>query len=57
MLTKNNMYKKKKQCYEAPLTMAFEVKHEGIVCASEINGGNSINNWDDGGTTDDDLYM
>lgn len=51
------MYKKKKQCYEVPLTMAFEVKHEGIICASEINGGNSINNWDDGGTTDDDLYM
>ena len=48
---------KKKQCYEAPLTMVFEVKHEGIICASEINGGNSINNWDDGDTTNDDVYM
>ena len=46
-----------RKLYETPLTMIVEVRHEGIVCASEINGGNSIDNWGNGGTTDDDIYL
>lgn len=46
-----------RKLYEAPSTMIVEVRHEGIVCASEINGGNSIDNWGNGGTTDDDIYL
>ena len=51
------MYKKMKQRYETPSTKVVEVKHEGIICASEFKGGNSIDNWGDGGTTDDDLHL
>ena len=46
-----------KHYYEAPSTQVFEVKHEGIICASEVNGGNSINGWGNGGTTNDEVYM
>ena len=48
---------KKKLCYDAPSTMIVEVKHGGIICASEVNGGNSINNWGDGGTTNDEIFF
>ena len=43
--------------YETPSTEVIEVKHEGIICASEVKSGNSINSWGDGGTTNDDFYM
>ena len=43
--------------YEAPSTMVIEVRHEGIICASELNASSSINNWDNGGTTNDEVYM
>lgn len=45
--------------YEAPATIVVEVKTEGFVCQSPapLNGGNSINGWGDGGTTNDELYM
>ena len=46
-----------RKLYETPSTMIVEVRYEGIVCASEVNGGNSINDWGDGGTTNDDLYL
>lgn len=51
------METKQKVLYEAPSMMVFEVRHEGIICASEVKGGNSINNWGTGSTTDDDIYM
>ena len=51
------MYKEKNQCYETPSTVIVEVRHEGIICASEVNGGNSINNWGDGGTTNDEIFF
>ena len=47
----------KKELYEAPAITEVEEKHEGIICASEFKGGNSIDNWGDGGTTDDDLHL
>lgn len=47
----------KKQCYETPSTIVIEVMHEGLICNSDVRGGNSINNWYDGGTTDDELFM
>ena len=52
-----SMETKQKVLYEAPSMMVFEVRHEGIICASEVKGGNSINNWGTGSTTDDDIYM
>ena len=45
-----------KELYKAPSIIVVEVKFEGIVCASEVNGRNSIDNWGDGGTTDGVLY-
>ena len=48
---------KKKHFYEAPSTMVFEVKQEGVICASDVKSGNSINDWGNGGTTNDEVYM
>ena len=46
-----------KQYYEAPSIQVFEVKHEGIICASDVQSGNSINDWGNGGTTNDEVYI
>ena len=44
--------------YDTPTITVVEVKIEGGICnQSPINGGNSINGWGDGGTTNDDMYM
>lgn len=43
--------------YETPATTVVDVKIEGVVCQSPVNGGNSIDNWGNGGTTNDDIYM
>lgn len=48
---------KKKQTYETPVVETWEVKLEGIICASKVKSGNSINSWGDGATTNDDFYM
>ena len=48
---------KKKHFYETPSTMVFEVKQEGVICASDVKSGNSINDWGNGGTTNDEVYM
>lgn len=48
---------KKHQVYEAPSTEVLEVAQGGAVCASEVKGRSSINNWVDGGSTDDELYL
>ena len=46
-----------KALYEAPSTQVFEVRQKGVLCASYVKGGNSINEWGNGGTTNDDVYM
>lgn len=46
-----------KSYYEAPAITVVEVIIEGVVCQSPVNGGNSIDNWGNGGTTNDDIYM
>ena len=51
------MKMKDKTSYEVPSTTVIEVKYEGMICASEVKSGNSINSWGDGGTTNDDIYM
>lgn len=51
------MGEKYKDDYKAPSAMAVEVSHEGIICASEIKSNSSINNWSDGGTTNDEIYL
>ena len=48
---------KKKELYLSPEVHIFEVKSEGVICASEVRGGNSINNWENGDTTEDVIYM
>ena len=46
-----------KAYYEAHTITVVEAKHKGVVCQSPVNGGNSIDNWGNGGTTNDDIYM
>ena len=55
--TQITMKEEGKTYYEAPATTVVEVKIEGVVCESPVKGGNSINNWQDGGTINDDIYM
>jgi len=51
------MKKEGKNKYETPAITVIEVKIEGIVCQSRVNAGNSINNWEDGDTSNEELYM
>ena len=43
--------------YEAPVAKTLELDIEGLICASDVKGGNSINDWGNGGSTNDDLYI
>ena len=47
---RNIMTRNSKQCYEAPLTWAFEVEQECVICASPDGDtesfGNSGHNYD-----------
>ena len=50
---RNIMTRNSKQCYEAPLTWAFEVEQECVICASPdgdtesfVNRGNVYDNGD-----------
>ena len=53
------METKLKQLYETPSTMVFEVRQEGVLCASKVFVlfGNSVNDWEDGGTINDEIFM
>ena len=51
------MKEESKISYEAPDVTVICVQQEGVICNSNIKGGNSINNWENGGTTDDVIYM
>lgn len=51
------METKLKELYDAPSTMVFGVKQEGVICASEVKSGNSIKNWENGDTTNVEVYM
>ena len=51
------METKRKGQYEAPDVKVQELDIEGVICASEVTGGNSINDWGNGGTTNDEVYM
>ena len=42
--------------YETPAATVVEVKTEGVVCQSPVKGGNSINDWENGGTIHEDIY-
>lgn len=46
-----------KQLYESPHLKIYAVAGEGLICASEINGKDSIEDWEDGGSEDEDLYL
>ena len=51
----------KKKLYEKPAMRVVEKQQHGMLCTSgdpePVRGGNSINGWNDGGTTDEDIYM
>lgn len=46
-----------KATYITPSAKSFEFVHESVICDSEVKGDNSIDDWGEGGTTDDDLYL
>ena len=48
---------KSKQHYETPSTDVIEAGYESPICGSEVKGSSSINDWGNGGTMDDELYM
>ena len=44
--------------YRRPQMRVVEIQQRGLLMTSDpVRGGNSINDWKDGGTTDDDIYM
>ena len=43
--------------YTPPRSEELDIQLEGVICASDVKGGNSINDWGNGGNTNDDLYM
>ncbi|MBQ3300633.1 MAG: hypothetical protein IJH04_00510 [Eggerthellaceae bacterium] len=49
----------KRKDYERPTMRVVEIQQRGMLMVSgdPVRGGNSINNWGDGGTTDEDIYM
>ena len=51
------MKTKHKEFYEAPSARVLEMNQEGLICASDVKGGNSINDWGNGGIIDDEIYM
>lgn len=53
------MENRNKELYEAPSTIVLEVGNKGVLCASKVFVlfGNSVNDWEDGGTINDEIYM
>lgn len=52
----------KKKQYQEPATMVVELQHKTQLLQASgepepVRGGSRINNWKDGGTTDEDIYM
>ena len=50
----------KKKLYEKPAMRVVMLQQHGMLCNSNtepVQGGNSINGWGDGGTTNEDIYM
>ena len=48
---------KKNQVYATPSVVSFDVAQEVVVCASEVKGHTTITDWENGGGTEDDLYL
>ncbi len=51
------MRQERNTSYEAPTITVVEVKTEGVVCQSPVSGGNSIDDWGNGGTIHEDIFM
>lgn len=49
--------KETKWLYRSPIVAIVDLNQEGVICASDVVGENSINNWGDGGTTNDELNL
>ena len=51
----------KKKQYQEPTMMVVKLQHTQMLMASgereQMRGGSRINDWNDGGTTDDEIYM
>ena len=48
---------KTKQNYERPHMRVVEIRQHGMLMQSGIKSTSSINNWNDGGTDTEDIYM
>ncbi len=46
-----------KEQYISPECEVLTLQEEGVICASDVKGGNSIKDWGNGSNTNDDLYM
>lgn len=46
-----------KSYYETPAISVVEVKAECVVCQSPLSGSNSIDGWENGGTTNGNIYL
>jgi len=53
------MTKMKRKDYEKPAMRVVELQHRTMLLQASGNVGtkSTINNWGDGGTTDEDIYM
>jgi len=50
----------KRKDYEKPTMTIVKLQHHGMLMTSNtepVQVGNRINNWGNGGTTDEDIYM
>lgn len=50
------MNEKQKELYKAPESEVVGVRHEGLICTS-VQTGNSITDWVDGGSIDDEFVF
>ena len=49
-----------KKVYQEPAMRVVQMQHQGMLMTSDpepFGSKASINNWGDGGTTDEDIYM
>ena len=49
----------KRKDYERPRMRVVEIQQRGLLMVSgdPVRGGNSINDWGDGGTNNEEIYM
>ena len=51
------MKEKGKIYYDAPTATVVDIAVGRIVCSSNVEGKNTINDWENGGTVNDEIVM